>query len=171
MNRIDWLNRYAPGFQALSPEEREAITQFSFLWTMFEGRVLSTRASANAIVEASQQWASNGLLTADTFGQEIAYLRDRYVEDGKFTYHFNHLHLRRNDAPALVEEVLVGEASEPEEIAAAVLIIVYRFRNNLFHGVKWSYELQGQLENFTHASVALMKAIELYEKAESGMRA
>ena len=66
MNRIDWLNRYAPGLQALNPEEREAITHFSFLWTMFEGRVLSTRASANAIVEASQQWASNGLLSADT---------------------------------------------------------------------------------------------------------
>jgi hypothetical protein len=167
VNQIDWLDRYAPGLQALTPEEREAITHFSFLWTMFEGRVLSTRASANAIVKASQQWASNGLLTADKFGQEIAYFRDRYVEDGKFTYHFNHLHLRRNDAPALVKKVLAGKASEPEEIAAAVLIIVYRFRNNLFHGVKWSYELQGQFENFTHANTALMQAIELHELASA----
>lgn len=171
MNRIDWLDRYAPGLQALTPEEHEAITHFSFLWTMFEARVLSTRASANAIVEASQRWAGSGLLVADTFGQEVAYFRDRYVADGKFTYHFNHLHLRRNDAPALVKKVLAGEATEPEEIAAAVLIIVYRFRNNLFHGVKWSYELQGQLENFTHANAALMQAIELYEKAEPAMRA
>lgn len=165
MNWIDWLDHYAPGLQALTPQEREAITHFSFLWTMFEARVLSTRASANAIVEASQLWAGNGLLAADTFGQEVAYFRDRYVGDGKFTYHFGHLHLRRNDAPALVERVLAGEATEPEEIAAAVLIIVYRFRNNLFHGVKWSYELQGQLENFTHANTALMQAIELHEMA------
>jgi hypothetical protein len=171
VNRIDWLDRYAPGLQALTPEEREVITHFSFLWTMFEARVLSTRASANAIVEASQRWAGNGLLAPDTFGQEVAYFRDRYVADGKFTYHFNHLHLRRNDASALVRKVLAGEATEPEEVAAAVLIIVYRFRNNLFHGVKWSYELQGQLENFTHANTALMQAIELYEKAEPGMRA
>ena len=171
MNRSDWLERYAPGLQALTPGERDAITHFSFLWTMFEARVLSTRASANAIVEASQRWAGNGLLAADTFGQEVAYFRDRYFADGEFTYHFTHLHLRRSDAPALVKKVLAGEATEPEEISAAVLIIVYRFRNNLFHGVKWSYELQGQLENFTHANAALMQAIELYEKTEPGMPA
>ena len=171
MNRIDWLDRYAPGLQALTPGEREAITHFSFLWTMFEARVLSTRASANAIVEASQRWAGNGLLAADTFGQEVAYFRDRYFADGKFTYHFTHLHLRRSDAPALVKKVLAGKATEPRRSQPPCFIIVYRFRNNLFHGVKWSYELKGQLENFTHANAALMQAIELYEKAEPGMRA
>ena len=70
-----------------------------------------------------------------------------------------------------MKKVLACEATEREEIAGAVLIIVYRFRNNLFHGVKWSYELQGQLENFTHANAALMQAIELYEKTEPGMPA
>lgn len=171
MNRIDWCDRYAPGWQALTPEEREAITYFSFLWTMFEARVRGTRASANAIIEASHRWAGNGLLAADTFGQEIAYFRGRYVVGGKSIYHSNRLHLRPNDAPALVKEVLAGEDMKPEEIAAAVLIIVYRFRNNLFHGVKWSYELQGQLENFTHANSALIRAIELNENAEPVARA
>lgn len=167
MNRTDWLDRYAPGLQVLSPEEREAITHFSFLWTMFEARVLDTRANANAIVEASQGWAGNALLSADTFEQEVAYFRNRYFADGEFTHHFNHLHLRPNDAPALVRKVLAGEASSPEQIAAAVLIIVYRFRNNLFHGVKWSYELQGQLGNFIHANAALMRAIELHERTST----
>ena len=81
------------------------------------------------------------------------------------------MHFRRHEARALVRKVPVGEDTEPEKIAAAVLIIVYRLRNNLFHGVKWSYELQGQLENFTQATAALMWAIELQEKAESGMHA
>ena len=171
MIRSDWLDLYAPGWKALTAEERETITHFSLLWTVFEARVLRTRASANTILKASRRWAGNGLLAADTFGQEFAYFRDRYVADGKFTDHFNHLHLRRNDAPQMVKKVLVGKDTEPEKIAAAVLIIVYRFRNNLFHGVKWSYELQGQLENFTHANAALMRAIELHEKAESRMPA
>lgn len=162
---MEWLNRYAPGLQALTPEERDAITHFSFLWTMFEARVLETRASANAIVKTSRRWGGNGLLAADTFGDELAYFRHRYVADGTFTRHFYHLHLRRSDAPALVKGVLIGEDAPPEEIAAAVLIIVYRFRNNLFHGVKWSYELQGQLKNFTHANAALMRAIEMHEGA------
>ena len=164
MIRDDWLDRYAPGLQALTQEERDAITNFAFLWTMFEARVLGARASANSIVEAVRRWAGNGLLALDTFEQEIAYFRGRYVADGQFTYHFNHLHLRQNDEPVLVKKVLAEEDSAPEEIAAAVLIIVYRYRNNLFHGVKWSYELQGQFENFIHANTALMRAIELHEK-------
>lgn len=143
-----------PDFQALTVEERDAITHFSFLWTMFKARVFKTRASANAIIEASRSWAGNGLHVADTFGREVAYFRDRYIADGTFTYHFEHLHLRRDDAPALVKKVLVGEDAAPEEIAVAALIIVYRFRNSLFQGVKWSYELQGQFENFTHAMLS-----------------
>ena len=75
-----------------------------------------------------------GQLTADTFGRELVYFRDRYVVDGAFTYHFEHLHLRQNDAPNLVQKVLEGEDAEPEQVAAAMLIIVYQFRNNLFHG-------------------------------------
>lgn len=164
MTIIDWLDRYAPGLRALSPQERDAITHFFLLWTMFEARVLKTHASAKSIIEASRQWAGDGLLTVDTFGQELAYFRDRYVAYGAFTHHFGHLHLRRNDAPILVKKVLDGEDVEPEEVAAAALIIVYRFRNNLFHGVKWSYELQGQLENFMHANTILMQAIELHER-------
>lgn len=160
----DWLDRYAPGLQALSAEERDTITYFSFLWTMFEARVLDTRANAGAIVNAAERWAEDDHITAGAFQNALAYFRDRYVEDGEFTYHFDQLHLRRNDAPVLVKKVLLGKDETPQEIAAAVLVIVYRYRNNLFHGVKWSYELQGQLENFTHANAILMQAIELHEK-------
>ena len=77
-----------------------------------------------------------GQLTAETFGQELAYSRDRYVADGQFSYHFDYLHLRANDAARLVRRVLTGEDGAPANSAAAVLIIVYRFRNNLFHGLK-----------------------------------
>ena len=43
-----------------------------------------------------------------------------------------------------------------------MLTIIYRYRNNLFHGVKWGYELADQLHNFTHANNALMKALDRY---------
>ncbi len=41
-----------------------------------------------------------------------------------------------------------------------MLIIVFRYRNNLFHGVKWEYELAGQLSNFTTANSVLMKVLD-----------
>lgn len=45
-------------------------------------------------------------------------------------------------------------------IASAMLIIVLRFRNNLFHGVKWQYELASQLDNFETANHVFMTALE-----------
>ena len=51
MIRVEWLDHYPPGLQALSAEEWEAITHFSFLWTMFEARVLEARDSARGITE------------------------------------------------------------------------------------------------------------------------
>ena len=50
-------------------------------------------------------------------------------------------------------------------MVAVILIVIYRFRNNLFHGVKWEYELRGQLDNFNHANQVLMAAYDqLIEK-------
>ena len=131
MDTSDWLQQYAPGFEALCDEERQRINEFSWLWSLFEAKALNENGSANAIVELAKQWARRGQLTADPFSQEFAYFRDRYVADGAFTDHFEHLRLRKNDAPSLVQKVLNGEDAKPEEVAAVVLIIVYRFRNNL----------------------------------------
>ena len=169
MDTFDWLQEYAPGFQALSEAERRAIAEFLFLWSLFEAKVLNEHGSASVIVASSARWAGNGLLTVETFGQELAYFRNRYVADGQFSHHFDHLQLRRNDMEGLVRRVLNGEDGSLANIAATVLIIVYRFRNNLFHGLKWSYELQGQLENFMHANKALKGAVELHVEENSGM--
>jgi hypothetical protein len=62
----------------------------------------------------------------------------------------------------MVRDVLDGIETAPRATIAAVLINIYRYRNNLFHGVKWGYELADQLDNFTHANNALMKALDRY---------
>ena len=97
MNAVAWPRKFAPGFQALSIEERQAITEFSFLWSLFEAKSLNERGSASAIVNSANLWGTSGQLTEDRFSRELAYFRDRYVADGKFTRHFDHLQLRKND--------------------------------------------------------------------------
>jgi hypothetical protein len=67
---------------------------------------------------------------------------------------------QRADRAPLVRAILDGTDNDPQTKAAAVLIIVYRYRNNLFHGVKWSYEIAGQFENITHANSSMIKALE-----------
>ncbi|MEG6992810.1 hypothetical protein V1979_38690, partial [Pseudomonas aeruginosa] len=67
------------------------------------------------------------------------------------TYHFPYLNLRPSDHPGLVQAVIEGANNDPRDRMLGLLMIVWRLRNNLFHGAKWAYQLRDQRENFTHA--------------------
>jgi hypothetical protein len=72
--------------------------------------------------------------------------------------------LRRNDQADLVKDVLRGDDNDPVNCVIAVLIIVYRLRNNLFHGGKWAYGIRDQQSNFRQANKTLMNAMQLWEQ-------
>lgn len=160
----EWLKEYAPGYNNLSRVEQDAIVGFSFLWSLFESRILNARGNAIAICEAVDTWHREGLLEADLFDPELEYFANRYYADNGFTYHFKNLNFKRRDREPLVRGVLDGTDADVCHRAAAALIIVYRYRNNLFHGVKWEYELAGQLDNFNNANTIIMKALSHYGK-------
>jgi hypothetical protein len=83
-------------------------------------------------------------------------------DGGDLTSAFHGLHLRSNDHPELVEKVVRRQSLDDVEILSALLIMVFRLRNNLFHGVKWSYGIRGQLENFRNANQLLMAVMEMH---------
>lgn len=56
--------------------------------------------------------------------------------------------------------MLDGSNNDPRDRLLTVLMIVWRFRNNLFNGEKWAYPLQDQLANFTPANAILMRLLE-----------
>ncbi|MBP1872023.1 steroid 5-alpha reductase family enzyme [Ensifer adhaerens] len=62
--------------------------------------------------------------------------------------------------PAVVWLVLDGSDNDPRDWLLTALIIVWRFRNNLFHGEKWTHHLQDQRANFTHANGLMMSLLE-----------
>lgn len=164
MTTTEWLEQNARGFQAIPHDAREAVMHFSFLWSLFEFEATDRHADANALVAVAEKWAQARLLDEDPFERALVYFRDRYYQHGEFTRHFNFLNLPDGDHRELVRRVLMNEDAERSEVASAVLIIVYRFRNNLFHGEKWLYEIQGQFENFNHANAVLMQAVELHRR-------
>lgn len=157
---MQWLLAKAPGFQALPEADRAAIFNFTFLWSLFEAQVMDNFARADLICMKVDGWHAAGTLDAEQYAPELAYFRQRYFSNGAFTYHFPHLNLRPADQPAVVQSVLDGSNNNPRDQLLTVLMIVWRFRNNLFHGEKWTYQLQGQLSNFTHANAVLMRLLE-----------
>lgn len=157
---MQWLLAKAPGFQALPEEDRAAIFTFTFLWSLFESQVMGNFARADLICTKADEWYKAGTLDADQYAAELAYFRQRYFANGAFTHHFPHLKLRPADQPAVIKSVLDGTNNDPRDRLLTVLMIVWRFRNNLFHGEKWAYQLQDQLSNFTHANSVLMRLLE-----------
>lgn len=157
---MEWLMARAPGFAHLSVCERSAITDFTFIWSLFEATILDTRGCARRICGKVDSWQNDGTLRAECYDAELAYFRHRYFADGSFTDHFDHLRLPANDQEALVRRVINGSSNDPGDRVTAILLIVLRYRNNLFHGSKWQYELKGQLCNFTHANAILTKVLD-----------
>lgn len=153
------IERIAPGVANLSPEEHEALQKFTLLWTLFEAQVLEYKASASKISEKIGKIDAH-IFNGGWFEEHLVYFSNRYVENGETNSRFDHLHLRKNDDPNLVRAVLLGEILDTKAQLLACLIIVYRFRNNFFHGIKWAYGLRNQLENFTHSATLLAKCLE-----------
>lgn len=157
---MHWLSEKAPGFQALPEQDRDEIFNFTFLWSLFEAQIMGNFARADVICTKIDEWREAGTLDADQYDVELGYFRQRYFTNGDFTHHFAHLHLRPADQPDIVKSVLDGSNNDPRDRLLTVLMIVWRFRNNLFHGAKWAYQLQDQHSNFTHANAVLMRLLE-----------
>jgi len=163
MNPILWLEQNAPGFDMLPQQDRDAISHFALLWSFFEARALTARGSAHAILALTHEWLALGRLTMEPFSESLQYFKERYYANGAETEYLSGLNLRPNDCRDLVYAVLKGENTDPADCVAALLIVIYRLRNNLFHGAKWAYGIQGQLTNFTHANTTLMNALSIVE--------
>jgi hypothetical protein len=161
MNAISWLAGRKNGLAELTAQERSAVSEFSLLWTYFEATYLNENASARAIVELARAMEAAKQIDLARLKEPVSYFQRRYAHNGEFTHHFPYLNLRRNNQPGLVKNMLLGKVKEPSELLAAALIIVLRYRNNLFHGLKWAYGLRGQHDNFQTASSLLIAVAEM----------
>lgn len=155
-----WLEARAPGYRDLPEPDRRAIFHFAFLWSLFEAQIMANFARADRIREKVDAWVAAGTVDADAYGAELAYFRDRYFADGSLTYHFSHLELRPSDHPDIVRAVIESANDDPRDRMLTLLMIVWRFRNNLFHGAKWAYQLRDQRDNFNQANGVLMRVLE-----------
>jgi len=155
-----WLEARAPGFRDLPDADRRAIFDFAFLWSLFEAQVMGNFARADRIRQKVDAWAEAGMLEAELYDAELAYFQNRYFADGALTHHFPFLALRPSDHPELLQAVIEGANQDPRDRMLALLMIVWRLRNNLFHGAKWAYGLRDQRENFTRANSVLMRLLE-----------
>lgn len=160
------IGDFVPEYNELDEQDISSIQKFTFLWSYFEFKLLGTNASPKKISDLVESWYSEGKLDNKIWTHALDYFKNRYIDDGKTNYRFEALLLRSRDNPKLVEEVLLGNEKHPVKCFVATLTIIYRFRNNLFHGMKWQYNIQDQRENFDASSCLIGECISQYKAAE-----
>lgn len=162
MRAARWIVDNAPGFKALTRIERSAVRDFSLLWSVVEGRhVAEAEANFTRICDAARDAMGAQAQGPGSFVAELRYFQDRYGAAHMGTQRLDALMNGRTPAMrTYIETVLAEQRTSTHEIAAGLLLIAFRLRNNLFHGTKWNNEMVDQLRNFRAAGTVLMKVMD-----------
>jgi PAS domain S-box-containing protein len=157
---LTWLSERVPEFGALPECDKKAIQDFLLLWSFFEGTKLNNEANVNEIKKYVESIKCDGSLYQFNIASYIRYLHTIDFANGKFTQFYSGLKMEHSKSGIeYVEKLLQGNSISKEEELVGCLVIIYCLRNNLFHGYKWQYQLQGQYNNFTRVNKLLMELI------------
>ena len=161
-NAAEWIAQNTRGGTEISVNAQNAVASFTTMWNFFESTLCENRASINAFDRACERLDVDQVLPATTQALDecLAFWQFRYRTPDGFGNRFDGLHFRPADRRAHVESVLKGEAVEPREKLLALMVIIYRLRNNLFHGLKTLEMLNDQVQNLETASRCLASILE-----------
>lgn len=152
---VEWINRR--NNTNLTESDLVEVKNFALVWNIFEGHI------CNFTIEKIEEKLANIELVITDFRVYIDYFKDRYITGGEMNDRFENLQLRRSDRPHFVARTLLGTEISTRDCVLATTIIVYRFRNNLFHGLKEMHSIESQRNNFNNANQFLMKLIDKLE--------
>lgn len=155
-----WIAANIHGGDALLPETYRTLSSFTVLWNYFEQRKCLNAASPKVLHDLAQAFDPANGLNAE-LQEALAYWRQRYVERGAVNHLFETLHFRNGDNKAVATAAILGTTNDSTDLFEGLLTVIYRLRNNLFHGLKQLDQLNDQRENLANACLALAGAIRL----------
>ncbi|MEJ2705899.1 MAG: hypothetical protein P8Z79_25955 [Sedimentisphaerales bacterium] len=158
---FDWLKTYFP-YDSIGEEDMAGVLHFCLMWNLFESKICERHASIGKIKNFTKSLRKVGSLKNEDFSSYLLYFQERYLCNGKTNDKFARLRIGGSDREQ-VESVLKEEEAEHSSVVLALLIIVYRLRNTLFHGEKPIITLHNQNINFNVANSLLAKTLDLHK--------
>lgn len=139
--------------------KRSFIFNFAMIWNLFEDRCMGKKAQISKVNNLVESLISINNLEVDAI---FDYFKDRYkVADN--IYNTESLLWRRNENTYrnfVIEKFRDTQCSHQDKIKA-VLYIIFRLRNNLFHGEKDIAIINEQKRTFVLVNKFLMDLITL----------
>ena len=149
-----WITANCSGGTILTAEALCVVSNFTLMWNLFEHFLCDDRAYPEKFDAIVGGIPDDGRLLND-IRCGLQFWTRRYRAVSEFNEDFRGLKFRANDGQQHVEAVLFGAASGAHCEILAVLYIVHRLRNNLFHGLKTLDTLNDQVCNLDMACRAL----------------
>lgn len=162
---IDWINdNFAT---RIEPQKIVSTLSFSVLWNIFEFKICNKKFNIDKIAQHVNYYN----IPLEKFTIEIKYFMKRsksftydenniidYIEKGLLIPPFikdKENKLQVNKYHTLVKSFLYEEALSEQDKIKALFYIIYRLRNNMFHGEKDLMNLHLQEVNFINANSAI----------------
>ena len=159
-NTREWLRGHIIHADRLDDLTWDAVSGFTVLWNVFESAHCKRWVSVAAIERLADRLGPHFVLPENLLIARHFWL-DRYVIAGETNHLFEGLHLDRNKREDFVRRVLLNANAPSDDWFKALLLIVYRLRNNLFHGEKGIPDLNDQAKNLSNACLTLATALEI----------
>jgi hypothetical protein len=154
----EWIIANCADAQALAPDTLRVVSNFTLMWNLFENTTCNNDAKVGTFDEIAGAIIQRGPLP-DEVKAGVRFWTERYWTGTDFNYLFGGLEFRKNDREELVKAVLSGTQTDARSQLFAVMIIVYRLRNNLFHGLKTISMLNDQVSNLDMACRTLAAVV------------
>ena len=171
MKTNDWLKTFfKTDNENINYEKIENVKNFAILWNLFERYFCDKKADLNVISEKIRKLNESGYtFPSKISGEYYDYFRNRYITHDNTNAIFESLNFRQTagdmNHKSNLKNILLSDDSTNDKKVLACLIIIYRFRNNLFHGSKNIATIDNQEENFKVANEIIMIFLEFLKKS------
>lgn len=161
---INWLKKYYNlPYTSDAFEKVNNSLDFLWVWSVFEAKFLDHGNDAknfgNQMIELAEKYSTKFSESHDTF----IFFKNRYFINGQFTDYFRSLGLSHNRKNT-VESILTTSTPTNSDKLEFLFIVIYKFRCNLFHGLKDPLLWRNFDNVFYQINVFLMKFLDTFKE-------
>jgi len=106
--------------------------QFLLAWTLFESKCFAGFLKKNMIGHFASRLANVEAFDTNSVREAIAHFHERYQDPDRYR---NLMHQQRSPKLEGIFRKSLGDLTEADKLFL-LLFVIYRFRNNMFHGNK-----------------------------------
>ncbi|CAI1818719.1 Uncharacterised protein [Serratia fonticola] len=145
-----------------SKETFESIQRFTLSFSLFEAKLLKCDGSQGESKNYASLFLSKELVDIKELDRVFEYFAERYARNGDSTQRYSILcGDRGGKLQPVVAKTFSSQEQNSEDRLTACLYVLFRLRNNLFHGPKWLGNMDKQVPNLNAASDLILNILRI----------